>query len=109
VGAGREVPDWASDALAELPSAMGGSDRMAAQVERACIAQAQAWSLATRVGEEFPATVLRVPNGVAGEIFLGDPPIIARCSGDGLTEGQLVRVRLATADPHRREVEFEVA
>lgn len=109
VAAGREVPEWASAALTELPSAMGGSDRVAAQVERACIAQAQAWSLADRVGEEFPATVLRVPNGVAGEVFVADPPIIARCTGDGLTEGQQVRVRLATADTHRRDVEFEVA
>ncbi|WP_407691224.1 RNB domain-containing ribonuclease [Saccharopolyspora mangrovi] len=109
VTAGREIPGWVLEALAGLPSAMGGSDRVAAQVERACIAQTQAWSLESRVGEEFPATVLRVPNGVAGEVFVADPPIIARCTGGGLVEGQQVRVRLVTADPARRDVEFEVA
>jgi exoribonuclease R len=88
---------------------MGSSDRVAGQVERACIAQAQAWSLASRLGEEFAATVLRVPNGSAGEVFVADPPVIARCTGTGLGEGQQVRVRLVEADPTRRDVAFEVA
>nr|WP_246331329.1 RNB domain-containing ribonuclease [Saccharopolyspora hordei] len=105
----RQVPGWVLDSLAELPSAMGSSDRVAGQVERACIAQAQAWSLVSRVGEEFPATVLRAANGVAGEVFVAAPPVIARCTGDGLGEGQQVRVRLVVADPGRREVVFEVA
>ncbi|PKW15098.1 RNB domain-containing ribonuclease [Saccharopolyspora spinosa] len=109
VASDREVPEWVRVALAELPSAMGSSDRMAGQVERACIAQAQAWSLASRVGEEFAATVLRVPNGSAGEVFVADPPVIARCTGTGLGEGQQVRVRLVEADPARRDVAFEVA
>ncbi|MDA3649023.1 RNB domain-containing ribonuclease [Saccharopolyspora indica] len=105
----RPVPGWVLEALAQLPSAMGSSDRIAGQVERACIAQAQAWSLVSRVGEEFPATVLRASNGVAGEVFVAAPPVIARCTGDGLGEGQQVRVRLVVADPSRREVAFEVA
>ncbi|MFI0463638.1 RNB domain-containing ribonuclease [Saccharopolyspora sp. 5N102] len=109
VASDREVPEWVHEALTGLPSAMGSSDRVAGQVERACIAQAQAWSLASRVGEEFAATVLRVPNGTAGEVFVADPPVIARCSGTGLGEGQQVRVRLVEADPVRRDVAFEVA
>ncbi|MGW3471329.1 RNB domain-containing ribonuclease [Saccharopolyspora sp. NPDC000995] len=109
VASEREVPEWVRAALAELPSAMGSSDRMAGQVERACIAQAQAWSLASRIGEEFAATVLRVPNGSAGEVFVADPPVIARCTGTGLGEGQQVTVRLVEADPARRDVAFEVA
>ncbi|GAA4859012.1 RNB domain-containing ribonuclease [Saccharopolyspora rosea] len=107
VNADREVPAWVRAALAELPSAMGSSDRVAGQVERACIAQAQAWSLSQRVGEEFPATVLRASNGEAGEVFVADPPVIARCLGDGLGEGQRVRVRLVGADPTSRDVVFE--
>ncbi|MDA3627132.1 RNB domain-containing ribonuclease [Saccharopolyspora oryzae] len=109
VAGDRQVPGWVLEALAALPSAMGSSDRIAGQVERACIAQAQAWSLVSRVGEEFPATVLRAANGVAGEVFVADPPVIARCTGGGLGEGQQVRVRLVVADPSRREVAFEVA
>lgn len=106
---GYEVPSWVRDALPQLPSVMGSSDRTAAQVDRACIAQAQAWSLAGRVGDEFPATVLRVPNGAAGEVYVAEPPVIARCSGAGLSEGQRVRVRLAAANPEGRDVAFELA
>src|SRR5690606_23405771 len=108
ISAGREVPSWVTETLAELPSLMGNSDRVASQAERACIAQTQAWSLAGRVGEVFPATVLRAANGEAGEIFIADPPVIARCTGEGLGEGQRTRVRLVEADPTRREVSFEV-
>ncbi|MDR7300815.1 RNB domain-containing ribonuclease [Haloactinomyces albus] len=109
VHAGRDVPDWVHAALPQLPSAMGGSDRMAGQVERMCIAQAQAWTLADRVGEEFTATVLRSSGeGDSGEVFVPDPPVIARCTGDHLVEGQRVWVRLTEADPVRRDVAFEV-
>lgn len=109
VNSGREIPEWAREALPQLPSAMGASDRVAGQVERLCIAQAQAWALAGRVGEGFDATVLRAPNGVEGEVFVADPPVIARCVGSGLGEGHRVRVRLVEADPVRRDVAFEVA
>ncbi|MER2091641.1 MAG: hypothetical protein ABS918_02760 [Saccharopolyspora rectivirgula] len=34
--------------------------------------------------------------------------MIARCTGEGLGEGQRTRVRLVEADPTRREVSFEV-
>lgn len=107
VSAGREVPDWVRDTLPRLPSAMGSSDRNATQVERACIAQAQAWSLAGSVGAEFTATVLR--GGEDAEVFVADPPIIARCVGDGVAEGRRIRVRLRESDPVRRVVVFDVA
>jgi exoribonuclease R len=107
VSSDREVPEWVRAALPQLPSVMGSSDRSAGQVERACIAQVQAWALADRVGEEFTATVLRA--GEDGEVFVSDPPVIARCIGDGLGVGQRTRVRLAAADSVRRAVVFEVA
>lgn len=108
--AGHDVPEWVRTALPQLPSAMGGSDRVASQVERACIAQAESWALSGRTGEEFVATVLRSGgDGDHGEVFVPDPPVIARCAGRGLSEGQRVRVRLTEADPVRREVAFEVA
>lgn len=108
VAEGREVPGWARDALPQLPSAMGNSDRRASQVERACTAQVQAWTLADRLGEEFAATVLRAGSAEDGEVFVADPPIIAPCAGEQLGEGQRVRVRLVEADPVRRAVRFAV-
>lgn len=109
VSSGREVPEWVRAGLPDLPSAMGASDRIASQVERACVSQAQSWALQDRVGEVFSATVLRSGSAEEGEVFLADPPVIARCAGSGLGEGQRVRVRLVTADPVHRDVGFEVA
>lgn len=110
VAAGAEVPQWTLEALPQLPSAMGQSDRAASQVERACTAQVQAWTLADRLGAEFTATVLRAggADGADGEVFVADPPIIAPCGGAELVEGQRVRVRLVEADPVRRAVRFAV-
>lgn len=108
VSAGREVPEWARTALPALPSAMGGSDRVAGQVDRACLAQAQAWALSRRVGAVFPATVLR-SGATDAEVFVPNPPVIARCAGESLPEGRRVLVRLADADPVRREVAFTAA
>jgi exoribonuclease R len=108
VSDGREVPDWVRSALPQLPSAMGSSDRTAGQVERACLAQAQAWAMQGRVGDEFIATVLRAGPGEDGEVFVAEPPVVARCVGTGLGEGQRVRVRLVEADPVRRDVVFKV-
>lgn len=109
VNAGTEVPGWVREALWQLPSAMGASDRTAGQVERACLAQAQSWMLADRVGEEFDATVLRAGgDGTGGEVFVAAPPVIARCEGEDLQEGQRVRALLVGADPVTRDVSFAV-
>lgn len=109
VSAGREVPAWVREALSALPSAMGASDRVAGQVERTCLAQAQAWALRDREGEVFAATVLRAGGSTDSEVFVADPPVIARCLGAGVGEGQRVRVRLRSADPVSRDVWFDVA
>ncbi|WP_017973941.1 RNB domain-containing ribonuclease [Actinopolyspora halophila] len=107
---GSSIPGWVSERIEELPSVMGNSDRLATRVERACVAQVQSWELTGRVGESFTATVLRTePGGQAGEVFVGEPPVIARCVGTGLVEGSRVPVRLAEVDPARRRVLFEVA
>ena len=42
-------------------------------------------------------------------MFLTDPPVIAKCSGENLAEGETVRVRLARADAQARKVTFERA
>jgi hypothetical protein len=33
--------------------------------------------------------------------------VLARCAGDGLREGEHIRVRLVEADPQARKVTFE--
>nr|WP_168201014.1 RNB domain-containing ribonuclease [Allokutzneria sp. NRRL B-24872] len=109
VTAGREVPEWVREALPELPPAMESSDRLAAQVERACIDQAEAWTLVGQVGRLFPAVVLRTNGESGGTVFLLDPPVVGKCRGDGLVEGQRITARLVEVDPAARRVTFEAA
>jgi len=106
VAADRDVPDWVSAALPELPNLMAGSDTIAARVDRACLDQTEAWVLANRIGQEFDAIVLR-SEGSSADVFLPDPPVIAKCAGGNLPEGSTVRVRLTQADADARKVVFE--
>jgi exoribonuclease R len=106
--AGEPVPDWVRAALPELPDLMAGSDALAAKVDKACLDQVEAWVLGDRVGQEFDAIVLRSEGGPA-EVFLTEPPVIAKCGGENLAEGETVRVRLTHADAQARKVTFERA
>jgi exoribonuclease R len=104
--ASQEVPDWVRAALPELPKLMEGSDALASKVDRACLDQVEAWVLGDRIGHEFDAMVLRAEQGGA-EVFVTEPPVIAKCGGDGLPEGERIRVRLVEADAQKRKVTFE--
>ncbi|GLZ43547.1 RNB domain-containing ribonuclease [Actinokineospora sp. NBRC 105648] len=106
--AGEPVPQWVRDALPLLPELMEGSDSLAGKVDRACLDQVEAWVLGERVGAEFDAVVLRA-EGTGAEIFIAEPPVLARCAGEGLREGESVRVRLVEADAVARKVAFERA
>jgi exoribonuclease R len=106
--ADEPVPGWVRAVLPELPKLMEGSDALAGKVDKACLDQVEAWVLGDRVGSEFDAIVLRAEGGSA-EVFLADPPVIAKCAGEDLPEGETVRVRLVRADADERKVAFERA
>jgi exoribonuclease R len=106
VSAGNNVPDWVRETLPELPGLMGGSDSLASKVDRACLDQAESWVLADQVGHEFDAVVLRAEANAA-DVFLVDPPVIAKAVGENLPEGGRIRVRLLDADTVKRKVSFE--
>lgn len=108
IGAGRQVPEWAREALPELPDVMAGSDALANKVDKACLDQVEAWVLGNRIGQEFDAIVLR-SEGNTADVFLPDPPVIAKCANGDLPEGGTVRVRLTQADAVARKVVFERA
>ncbi|NUT99113.1 MAG: RNB domain-containing ribonuclease [Saccharothrix sp.] len=105
VTAGEPVPDWLRQALPLLPGLMGGSDTLASKVDRACLDQVEAWVLVDRVGQEFEAVVLRAENSGA-DVFVAHPPVMGRCSGEDLPEGERIKVRLTEADPEHRKVAF---
>lgn len=106
VSAGASLPGWLAEALPQLPSLMGASDSVASKVERASLDQVEAWVLAGRVGQEFEAVVLRAGDDEA-EVFVSAPPVLAKCAGKRLPEGERISVRLTEADPTKRQVRFE--
>jgi exoribonuclease R len=105
--AGEELPAWLREALPTLPEVMAASDMLAAKVDRACVDRTEAALLAGRNGQEFEVVVLRPsgPEGEPGEVYLPEPPVLARCTGP-LTAGASVRVRLTEADPATGRIEF---
>jgi exoribonuclease R len=110
VAAGAEPPDWLRAALPSLPETMAASEALAGRVDRACVERTEAALLTGRVGEWFDAVVLRPgePDGAAGEVYVPDPPVVARCDGP-LTAGALVRVRLTEVDAATGHIDFTTA
>ncbi|MGC7099096.1 RNB domain-containing ribonuclease [Amycolatopsis lurida] len=106
VTADRPVPEWVREALGRLPELMSASDTLAARVERACVDQVEAWILADRIGDTFGAVVLRAEETRA-EVLLEEPPVLAKSSGEGFTEGGRVTIRLTAVDVDKRKVSFE--
>jgi exoribonuclease R len=103
--AGAEVPDWVREALPRLPEAMSTSDRRASAANRGAIDLTEAVLLQGRVGEKFEAGVLDVEESRA-VIAIDDPPVRARCEGEGFALGSRVPVALTVADPASRRVLF---
>ncbi|MDY7085816.1 MAG: RNB domain-containing ribonuclease [Actinomycetota bacterium] len=111
VATGATIPEWARAALPRLPKAMTDSDRLAGAANRGAIDLAEAVLLHDRVGELFEAGVVDLDDPSKGRppggtIAIDEPAVRARCQGS-LSLGVRMRVRLITADPSTRKVQFE--
>ncbi|MEV8215349.1 RNB domain-containing ribonuclease [Leifsonia sp. NPDC077715] len=105
--AGRPVPAWARDSLGELPSIMGASSRLAAQVDAGAVDRVEAALLSSRIGDILDATVLAVRNGTV-LVQLDDPAVSASAPrADGVAPGDRVRLRVTAADIATGKVAFE--
>ncbi|MCU1497728.1 MAG: Ribonuclease [Acidimicrobiales bacterium] len=106
VAAGTTIPAWAREALPTLPELMAGGDSRARKVDRAIVDATEAFVLADRVGEVFPASV--VETGEAhGTVVLEDPAVRGRCDTPDLPLGGTITVRCTVADVAARVVRFE--
>ncbi|MFC9980685.1 RNB domain-containing ribonuclease [Gordonia sp. NPDC127522] len=106
IASGTPVPDWVHRALPTLPKILRSADTLGATADRASIDLAEAVILRERVGERFDAVVMSgATERRQAQIFLSDPPVIARCAGD-LRPGDRVVVELTKADEVTRTVEF---
>lgn len=103
---GRPVEDAVTAAFQRLPDVMRKAESRAGQVERAVIDLAEAALLSGREGTIFPAIVTDL--GEAGaRIQLRDLPVVARTAAHGVVPGAKIEVRLKSADPAQRTLEFE--
>ncbi len=107
LAAGAEPAPGLRAALTELPGLMTASDRRTREVERAVLDATEAWLLHGREGEVFAAVVADAEDG-RGTVVLDDLAVRGRCTGQGLTPGTRVRVRLQVADVAARTVRFEL-
>lgn len=106
VSSGRDVPGWARESLAALPSLMGISSQRASQLESASVARVEAAVLADRVGERFDATVLELRDDRA-VVQLANPAVTGSCpAGDRTRPGERVVVVLEGADIASGAVQF---
>jgi exoribonuclease R len=107
VSAGRDPAADLRASLPALPALMTASDRRTREVERAVLDATEAWVLRDREGEEFSAVVVDAQDG-RGTVVLDDLAVRGRCTGEGLTRGTRVRVRLEVADVATRTVRFRL-
>lgn len=106
LSAGNAVPQWAREGLADVRSSLLSSNTLANKVEQACVDLAEATILAPQKGQTFDSAVLRgAEKKRAAEVFVTDPPILARCEGDP-PEGRRAKLALREADPDTRSVLF---
>jgi exoribonuclease R len=97
--------------LPEVAKTMNEMETRGARLERAVVDIGEAWTLCSRVGETFRATVLAVQGGTV-EVQIEDPPVRGDASrGDHskwLELGEPVQVRLASADVEAGKIHFEL-
>lgn len=106
VANGEPVPEHVAARLAALPEVMDRAERRAGTIERAIVDLAEAVMLRDKVGTIFAAEVID-DDEEASRIQLCDAAVVARLKARGVHPGDEVRVRLVTADPERRLVQFE--
>jgi len=106
--AGDTPPDWARQALPELPEIMGRARRREGQLERSVADLAEAVILTPEVGRTFEAMVTSADER-RSDVTLLDPAVITRIDTVGLTPGTTVRLRLDSVDLEARSLDFSVA
>lgn len=103
---GVDVPDWVLERLPLLPDAMAEGDRRSKKLERAVVDATEAFVLAPRIGDVFPAAVMET-GAKYGTVVLDEPAVMARCDTPDLPLGGEISVRCTQADVDERTVRFE--
>ena len=107
--ADQKVPEWASEALDELPGLMGAAKQRDRSLERAVVDFVEAVTLESRVGQTFEAVVTDINNHRGrARVQLRDPAVVTKIESDGLTLGAEIELRLDNVDCLARKLDFAV-
>ena len=106
IAAGQPVPPLVTAALGDLPATMAKADRLGNTIEREVIDLAEAVMLHGREGDSFDAVVTDHDDDGA-RIQLCEPAVRARVAAHRVTPGDDIKVKLVSADPAARRVQFE--
>ena len=105
--AGEEVPEWAAEALPELPRLMGSARQREGSASSRALDLVEALVLGSRLDGELIAVVVDLDDRGA-QLQLEDPAVLLRVAGDGRQLGERVRLRVRAADPVARRVDVDV-
>jgi exoribonuclease R len=98
--------------LPEVAKTMNDAETKDARLERAVVNIAEAWTLRSRVGESFAATVLGIREGKV-EVQIEDPPVRAEAARGAhsawLDLGAQVQVKLTGVEVEAGKTHFELA
>jgi exoribonuclease R len=105
--AGVDVPGWAREALPELPELMGRGRHREGAADGMALDLVEAAVLSSCLGAEVEGVVTSVGKDHAS-VQVRDPAVVASIDADGVSPGDEVRLRVASADIGRRRVAFDV-
>jgi exoribonuclease R len=105
VANGHAVPDDVAEAFAVLPEVMAEADREANRIDRAVLDLVEAATLLGHEGQVFEAVVTDVDDRGA-RFQIADPAVVARVDARRVQPGDAIQVKLESADPVARRIEF---
>ena len=106
--ADKKPPQWAVEALSELPSLMGRARQRESSLEQALLDVAEVLTLEHHVGEVFDSTVVDVaPSRGQATVQIVEPAIVTRIPSGSLGLADRVKLRLSATDRDNRTVTFE--
>lgn len=103
---GRTAPNWAVEALDQLPSLMGRARQRESSLERALLDMAEALTLEHHVGEVFNAVVVDINRNQA-RVQIAEPAVVAHIDAAGHGLGDMIKLMLSSVDIENRRVRFE--
>ncbi len=109
IHANEEPPNWALEALDELPANMGKAKQRESALDRRMLDFAEALLLEHRVGEKFSGVVVNLGDrGTKATIQIKDPAIVASVPGQDRSLAERIELELVSADSSQASVNFDV-